>query len=611
MNSCIKIDLRDKWLTIDLSMIFISLYLCTRVFDIKGFIGLLIINIILFNIFESLFYKITKIKFSNLVGLVLFGISLIYCLLIIYDYAFFSSIRQMSIYAGIILLIVMFYFIKIAKQYINKVFIILFFGSILMSILYILLHLTEYSPDSYSYFDISKTFFNHFGEINVIRQYVIKTKYNISFPYFYPFLIFIFNKITSLDRFSSIVINFYSYIFSILFLIKISKKHTNKYWCGLIVASILSTCQSYLQEIAAGRAIPVYILLSLISIDLFFLENKNHFFFFGLTIGLMMCTRFDGIMALTFVAIYMFFHKKTYKELILFFVGVILVCLPWMIYSFINFNKIWISDNSKTYFLVNPDIPVRIIFEGDGTKTLFNSPSEWFESIIPKIRNILLSLIKCSFLADILVALLLFWYVIRGKKTNKINIILPFLYCACKTGMYSLVGYGDIRYHVETIIVFSLALAIECEKNEIIIKSFYSNIIALILSCFCIYLFYEPIEYSLFSKINHFLEINECPYWITALNNELQINGIEMDSKIFFYMCDGYSFGSYTNRKIFADIRNKDIPHLEYALENLIDADYMIVPYNQKNDKTVIYMLNNYSSKKIGDYLLFTLGEQQ
>ena len=60
----------------------------------------------------------------------------------------------------------------------------------LLAIMYVLivcvLSAEVFSPDSYSYYEISKNIFTDFGKVNTIRQYVIWTGYDVSFPYLYP-----------------------------------------------------------------------------------------------------------------------------------------------------------------------------------------------------------------------------------------------------------------------------------------------------------------------------------------------------------------------------------------------------------------------------------------
>lgn len=76
-----------------------------------------------------------------------------------------------------------------AKSFETRLSLLLTFVGATFACVYFWCHCGAFSPDSYSYYEIAKTFPVDYGEVNTTRQYVIDTELGISFPYFYPLLL--------------------------------------------------------------------------------------------------------------------------------------------------------------------------------------------------------------------------------------------------------------------------------------------------------------------------------------------------------------------------------------------------------------------------------------
>ncbi len=94
-----------------------------------------------------------------------------------------------------------------------------------------------FSPDSHSYYEISQTFTGNFGFVDTIRQYVIRTDYNISFPYFYPLCLFFVNGITKLGRYAGVLFNFYIMLFTGIVISENQQMfcETSVVWCNCCI----------------------------------------------------------------------------------------------------------------------------------------------------------------------------------------------------------------------------------------------------------------------------------------------------------------------------------------------------------------------------------------
>lgn len=477
-----------------------------------------------------------------------------------------------------------------------------------------------FSPDSYSYFDISRTLneagVSNYGKVNHIRQYVIDTQMSISFPYLFPLLIAFVNFTTGLGIYSGVFINIYILILTNIILLYFSKKMSGDLWCGALAFLALGTSFPYLDEVCAGRSIPLAILLTLFSIiclAIYFTNNafrRRYIFLAGSTAGAVSCVRFDGIALVFFCLLVVFVTSKgrRAKNAVLFLFGALIVMTPWILYSLINFGKPWVSDNSGTAFLVEAVGPTRITTENvSGLKTIFNAPQEWFQALSDKVTTVFSALLVCSYVGDWTVILcvlgiILFAKYLRSPERNQLLFILWVIaYYVLKTLAYVLVGYGDARYHSETIclVVFCAALVLQWSACKRAIEWLRISTLALALASCAIQL--PKINYHLQNAQPYPLnQVVRPPAWISQLEEALAQAAIS-ESESLMIVGDSYAFSAWTNYFVYATPTPLNIETLEHTIHRY-KIDYLIVPTASQTERDLGKILQDtFSSAQIDE----------
>lgn len=351
-----------------------------------------------------------------------------------------------------------------------------------------------YSPDSYSYYDMSQHIVSSFGLVSTIRQYQILTELGISFPYLLPLLIFITNALTGFSIYSGNIINLVAALLSIYYLLKVSRNITNNLYPGLIASVVMVFNPEYMAELMAARAIPLSILCVLLIINVIvnskalnlfpqptetsvpqnklqaFLKRKciqRDLFFLGLIAGAGMVIRFDFIVisGLLGVALSLYFLRRSLFKTVPFYVlGLLVFTAPWIIYSISNFQSLWVSDNSGTLWMVNPIAPHRFFLPTDEIPTFFNDRSAWivsrqniFAARLGDLLHMLSRPINIIVSLGIIALGVIVGAMQKYKDDNPLSmkslLILLLVIYVVKTLAIYLVGYSDMRYHTETIVI--------------------------------------------------------------------------------------------------------------------------------------------------------------
>lgn len=262
--------------------------------------------------------------------------------------------------------------------------------------LYCVVNYALFSPDSYSFYEMSKTVFSDFGRVSTIRQYVLFTDYGISFPYFYPLLIAVTNFLTGFGMYSGVIVNLAAAIATLFFLLRLSKRLSGSYLPGSLVAVMIFLNSYYMQELLAARAVPLAIVCLLIIADRLVKMpacTKIDYLIAGIAAGAGMVIRFDFMVCAGFAGLLILLFSKRQRILKAFLYGLgALICMsPWLLYSILRFGKLWISDNGGTFLLTRPYIPQRFFLPSETVPDLFSNPSLWLEGLSNKCGNVLSS----------------------------------------------------------------------------------------------------------------------------------------------------------------------------------------------------------------------------
>lgn len=211
--------------------------------------------------------------------------------------------------------------------------------------------LSNFTPDSWSYYELSKTFnINGFYEFSTFRSFV-SDRFSASFPFGYPLIIFTFNSIFGFNPANQVIINLIFMYLTIILIFAHWIASKSDISTNLLLVGLLILNPHYIDELVSGRSIPMAVFfISLASFCL--LENKIKLgaFFTGIVI----LTRFD-ILLVTVAALnlklaskYLNFWAKEFSISKIFCANfiVLITVSPWIIYSISNFDSVWFSDNS-------------------------------------------------------------------------------------------------------------------------------------------------------------------------------------------------------------------------------------------------------------------------
>jgi len=184
-----------------------------------------------------------------------------------------------------------------------------------------------------------------------------------------------------------------------------------------------------------------------------------------------MVIRFD-FLAISFligVVLLFIFRKNILKTVPFYILGLLVFTTPWILYSLVNFGKLWISDNGGTIFLMSPQNPQRFFTPTEPVPTFFTDFKGWFASrqtiVIRNLSNIF-SIVSRPLNSMALLGTIGTGVIASNTKEKDKNyktlFYIAILIYFFKTMLIVGVGYGDLRYHAETLaIVFFIIL---CSK---------------------------------------------------------------------------------------------------------------------------------------------------
>jgi hypothetical protein len=337
---------------------------------------------------------------------------------------------------------------------------------------YMLIFLTVYglvslrhpplSPDSWSYWDLSQTFWHDFYHLHTVRQFQFPPPYAVSFPPLYPLFL------SWVDALSGGGI--YSGIFFNLFLVLLTGWGIHRFsitllgpdarWLSPLAMIALLLDPAYLQEVMAARSLPLALILILILLWVFCtgdLTRRRSYVLLGLLAGAVCMTRFDfGVAALTLGGILLWQAPPGQKRHVLFYgLGLVLGLFPWMLYSWTHFGTLWGSDNGRTVLLALPSHAADYFPPGTVLPTLWEAPGAWLHRVAASAQRLLfhgwLSLTRQGMLLALLPGLALMGVLYRSTFYTPLPLPLWRFIAVAPLFLIGLIpqllsGYADFRY---------------------------------------------------------------------------------------------------------------------------------------------------------------------
>lgn len=211
------------------------------------------------------------------------------------------------------------------------------------------------SPDSWSYYEISKTIFSDFGRIATHRQHFIESDYNLSFPPLYPLLIAVVDRLAGLAIYCNLVVAWLSGLLCLLPLWFLAGTWTanrpERLAWTVLLWSLLLFNPYFMDDLQAGRSLPTTMCL-LVGLLTLWLGTDQWTVRRGLALGALAgatcLLRFDFSLAALVLALLLFLVAKGNRWLVtaVYSLTVATFVSPWIIYSLHHFGVFCATDNS-------------------------------------------------------------------------------------------------------------------------------------------------------------------------------------------------------------------------------------------------------------------------
>lgn len=349
------------------------------------------------------------------------------------------------------------------RKVISYVFIFL---AVILTITGFMSGLSKFSPDSWAYYELSKTIFHaDFYQFNTYRSYYTEFQ-SASFPFGYPILLAVGQLFLGQTPFTAVIINLLVALSTWLLFIRLMEKIRLSALAGLAIASSLILFSPYLAEVFSGRSIPVAILLFTIGITAFL---SNRFIICGIFLGISTLIRFDHLAyALIFQLLVLSFYYKELKVSSLIGFGFFIGIAPWVVYSQLYFDKFWVSDNS---WVALSALPAYVVdYPASAVVSAFENPGLWLERITGNIIPLLTSIAKSAVnfpLLPILVFISVLFFLDLKKNKSYMLIALSVFSLSVSFAPFLFTGYFDSRYFALAFVVLSSLLVFCVETTPI------------------------------------------------------------------------------------------------------------------------------------------------
>lgn len=271
--------------------------------------------------------------------------------------------------------------------------------------------------DTWNLYDTSRYLFEDFGHMNLIRQHIYSTNYQISFPPLFITLTYLFNRIINLGVFATVYINFIIAISTVKIIDDIGRQ-SKKRELALIVEMLLVINPEYMNCLIGGNTVVmgIYIFTLILYVTRNYLLYASlaydKIFICGLLVGLGLMNRFDFLAVAVIVIVYMVWCAQGVSNKVKIFsfmsLAVLLLCLPWIIYSYHHFDTLFVTDNGRRIINVVDTRPSTFFCEGEQVVTLWSDFLLWIKVKIRVSSVALKSLIKFIYEYSIIREILMF-----------------------------------------------------------------------------------------------------------------------------------------------------------------------------------------------------------
>ena len=241
-----------------------------------------------------------------------------------------------------------------------------------------------FSPDSWSFYEISQSVFNDFGKINTLRHYQQDLVWdrNVSFPPLWPILIRVFDGFSRMGIYSGYILNASIFLLSLYMNARIARDLIGYPLAGVFLSVLMLSYKNFVGEFLSAGSMPLAFLLQQIIVYIVLTREKigpKDAILLAIISGLCVLTRFDFLLSAVALPLVIILLNRSLsvKENALYLLGILITLSPWILYSLTTFQRLWVTDNSRTALLAFTNY-VSDYFPRDAVlPTLFSHPKQW------------------------------------------------------------------------------------------------------------------------------------------------------------------------------------------------------------------------------------------
>ena len=250
-----------------------------------------------------------------------------------------------------------------------------------------------YSPDSWTFYELSKTIFHDFYRLSTIRAYVTDLEYGASFPPLWPGLIALVDAVFQTGARTGYGLAFVSFGAFVFMSELAGRAGFQVKWLGTGVGLLTLIDPSMLfSELVAGRSIPLQMFLYA-AILYVFLRNRHldisHCVVLGALAGLAAMNRFDALLFPGILCVGLYFLTRQISTAIAFGIAAAIMISPWVIYSVNTFGSPVTTDNGAVALALDRNAFVTDWWPSP-RPILFDDPGAWFAKVFGNLIPLLL-----------------------------------------------------------------------------------------------------------------------------------------------------------------------------------------------------------------------------
>ena len=245
-----------------------------------------------------------------------------------------------------------------------------------------------FSPDSWAFYELSKTVFGDFYRFSHWRSYGDAGAYSSAFPPLYPVLIALVDGAFGTGARTGLYIAFAAFIAFATLSESIGRRVTGAAWIGLAASLLLLLGPKMLvPELSAGRTIPLQLCIFAGLIWLF-LQGRRitafGAFAIGIIAGLAVMLRFDAALLPVIAAAVTGWLTRRPSRAIVALGGSIVAVSPWIAYSLGTFGTVFATDNAGVLTSLDPRAFVTDWWP-QPQPALADDPAAWFGKLAANI----------------------------------------------------------------------------------------------------------------------------------------------------------------------------------------------------------------------------------